>query len=131
MAAISEADLPGLLAELKSGNLSSEAITGYLTHMNITAMAAPQLGVFLSAMSESQIASILKTIVTHDDTNAGAEMVRTLWVLICFSTVVLSARLFVKWRTSRRLFHDDICMLCALVRIYRLGRKGRLLLTQA
>jgi hypothetical protein len=66
-------------------------------------------------MSKSQIARVIKALAGINGPNIGAEMMRIVWVLLAISTFVLSARLFVKWKSTRRFFYDDYCMIFALV----------------
>lgn len=49
------------------------------------------------------------------DVSLGPTMIRTIWVLLSISTIVFFARLYVKLRTVRRLFYDDLSMVVALV----------------
>lgn len=49
------------------------------------------------------------------DENLGPMLIKTTWSLLGISSIVVSARLFVKIRTLRKLFVDDYLMILALV----------------
>ena len=50
------------------------------------------------------------------DDNLGPLVLRTLWTLLAISTVIVSARIVVKCKTTRRIYWDDLLMVLALVR---------------
>ena len=52
----------------------------------------------------------------YPDESRGPLLLRTIWVLIGISSVVLIARIWTKLAKARRLYADDICMILALVR---------------
>ncbi|KAI6807992.1 hypothetical protein KC332_g12302 [Hortaea werneckii] len=52
-------------------------------------------------------------VVVENETQAP-RILKTLWILVSISTIVLAARLWTKWRIARRLFVDDWLMMLAL-----------------
>ncbi|KAI6860340.1 hypothetical protein KC323_g6255 [Hortaea werneckii] len=52
-------------------------------------------------------------VVVENETQAP-RILKTLWILVSISTIVLAARLWTKWRIARRLFVDDWLMMFAL-----------------
>ena len=50
---------------------------------------------------------------SNDD--LGPLALRTIWTLLSISTVVILARLVVKYKTTRRIYWDDFLMVLALV----------------
>ena len=53
----------------------------------------------------------------YPDVSRGPLLVRTVWVLISFSTITVSGRLFTKLRKARRLYWDDALIILALVSV--------------
>lgn len=50
----------------------------------------------------------------YPDTSKGPVLLRTVWVLIALSTIVVALRIFVKTRNARRLYWDDLLIFLAL-----------------
>lgn len=106
---ISGVDLTQVLMELENGNLTTAMVAKML------ASSSPQLASTLSAMSTEQLITIIKALDSSEDVNVGTNMLRTVWVLLAISTLVLIARLAVKLRTVRRVYYDDAIIIAALV----------------
>lgn len=104
-----------LLEALNDGRLNGRNFARLLTINHYTTMNGQEMEHLLSKMSKSQVANVIKALAGIEGPNIGAEMMRIVWVLLCLSTIVLTARLFVKWKSTRRLFYDDYCMMFALV----------------
>ena len=51
----------------------------------------------------------------NDDVDLAPPVLRTVWVLLAISTVVVLTRFAVKFRTTRRLYMDDGLMTLAVV----------------
>lgn len=49
------------------------------------------------------------------DIDLSAPVVRVVWILLAMSTIVVTTRLAIKFRTTRRLYIDDWLMALALV----------------
>jgi len=64
----------------------------------------------------------------YPDSTQGPLLLRTVWVLLSISSVVVLGRIYSKVRKTRRLYWDDVLMLGALVRASR--QKSWLPLTQ-
>lgn len=54
-------------------------------------------------------------LVTSENITHGPALLKTIWSLVAISTIVLAARLWVKWTHARRIFLDDWIMVLALV----------------
>lgn len=71
-------------------------------------------------LNETQQEALLERLfsVAREDTpdiDLSAPVVRVVWVLLGISTVVVTTRLTIKFRTTRRLYLDDGLMALALV----------------
>lgn len=51
----------------------------------------------------------------YPDDDKGPMVLRTVWVLISISTLVVLARIYTKVRKTHRLYWDDFLMMLALV----------------
>ena len=49
------------------------------------------------------------------DVDLAPPVLRAVWVLLSISTIVVTTRFYVKWRTTRRLYLDDYLVALALV----------------
>lgn len=49
------------------------------------------------------------------DTNRKNIILRTVWILLAFSTIIMFARIYVKCKTVRRIYYDDALMVVAMV----------------
>jgi len=71
-------------------------------------------------LNETQQAALLDRLfsVAREDTpdiDLSAPVVRVVWVLLGISTIVVTTRLAIKFRTTRRLYLDDGLTALALV----------------
>lgn len=71
-------------------------------------------------LNQTQQDALLNHIfsLARDDTadiDLSAPVVRVVWVLLGISTIVVTTRLTIKFRTTRRLYLDDGLMAFALV----------------
>ncbi|KAI7481989.1 hypothetical protein KC351_g6053 [Hortaea werneckii] len=79
--------------------LNSDALQQFASNLDPNLPIAEQLpSNVLAVENETQAPRILKT----------------LWILVSISTIVLAARLWTKWRIARRLYVDDGLMMVAL-----------------
>ncbi|KAK5131242.1 hypothetical protein LTR08_001211 [Meristemomyces frigidus] len=53
--------------------------------------------------------------VPSPDDNKGPLLLRTVWVLISISIVIVFGRIFTKWRKTHRLYWDDYLVILALL----------------
>ncbi|KAI7568929.1 hypothetical protein KC319_g3382 [Hortaea werneckii] len=79
--------------------LNSDALQQFVSNLDPNIPAAEQLPSNL--------------VVVGNETQAP-RILKTLWILVSISTIVLAARLWTKWRITRRLFVDDWLMMLAL-----------------
>lgn len=100
---------------LQNGTLDNATIAQYLDFMGVATMDFPELMALLASLSKSQLASVFKTLGASTDTSTGGSLIRVVWSLIAISTLVVTARLLIKWSVGRRIFYDDACMILALV----------------
>jgi hypothetical protein len=63
----------------------------------------------------SVASSLLSGLPSYPDENRGPTLLRTIWILISLSTVVVLARLYTKLIKTRRLYVDDGFLVSALV----------------
>lgn len=71
-------------------------------------------------LTPTQQAALLDSIFASSrdetaDIDLSGPVVRIVWVLLGMSTLVVSIRLAIKYRTTRRLYLDDALMAFALV----------------
>lgn len=108
--------LSAIVEALQDGSLTAQGIEELMSAAGVqSTMDATELASLLSYMTTSQLVAAIKSLISNNDENIGGSMIRTVWVLLAISTLVLFARLLVKWRTVRRIFWDDACMISALV----------------
>ncbi|KAI5204980.1 hypothetical protein E4T38_04535 [Aureobasidium subglaciale] len=71
----------------------------------------------LNATQQSALLDRLFSIAraSNEDIDLSPPVVRIVWVLLAMSTIVVTTRLAVKYRTTRRLYLDDGLMAVALV----------------
>lgn len=79
-----------------------------------------QLRSLILKLNHTQQAALLERLfsLARDDTadiDLSPPVVRVVWVLLGISTVVVTTRLTIKYRTTRRLYLDDGLMALALV----------------
>jgi len=104
-----------ILTAFQNGTLDNATIVQYLASMGASTMDPAELRALLTSMTKSQIADFFKTLGVSTDANRGGPMICVVWSLTVISTLVVTARLLIKWRVGRRIFYDDACMIIALV----------------
>ncbi|KAI7319103.1 hypothetical protein KC315_g9847 [Hortaea werneckii] len=80
-------------------DLSSDALQQFVSNLDPHVPAAEQLP---------------SNLVVVENNTQAPRILKTLWILISISTIVLAARLWTKWRIARRLYVDDGLMMFAL-----------------
>ena len=78
------------------------------------------LKTLITQLNATQQANLLESIFAGErkatpDVDLAPPVVRTIWILLAMSTLVVTTRLAVKYRTTRRLYLDDGFMAIALV----------------
>ncbi|CAD0019413.1 unnamed protein product, partial [Aureobasidium pullulans] len=73
----------------------------------------------ITQLNATQQANLLESIFAGErkatpDVDLAPPVVRTIWILLAMSTLVVTTRLAVKYRTTRRLYLDDGLMAIAL-----------------
>lgn len=74
----------------------------------------------LSYLNQTDVDALILAYFSYEaahseDTNLAPPVLRTVWILLAISTIVVTTRLAVKLRTTRRLYTDDGLMGTALV----------------
>ncbi|THV90666.1 hypothetical protein D6D27_05720 [Aureobasidium pullulans] len=78
------------------------------------------LKTLITQLNATQQANLLESIFAGErkatpDVDLAPPVVRTIWILLAMSTLVVTTRLAVKYRTTRRLYLDDGLMAIALI----------------
>ncbi|KAI4725631.1 hypothetical protein E4T49_06601 [Aureobasidium sp. EXF-10728] len=79
-----------------------------------------ELRPLIEKLNATQQAALLDRIfsLARDDTpdvDQSRSVIKILWILLAMSTIVVTTRLTIKFRTTRRLYLDDILMAIALL----------------
>lgn len=118
IAAEIEKYFPSLLEQLSITELEDLLSSKIVTSLGETNTVA-LLEWLLETMGTSSVVSFVEDLIATSGDNRGPTLIRTVWTLLAISTIVLTARLLVKLKTTQRLYYDDGCMLAALVHLPR------------